>query len=144
MANGQVAHQGVRRYLELKLREGLDGPLADGSAVDQSPLLRLAAKVEVGRDRKVGAKVEFLMDQGDAERGSAARRVDDHRLPIAHNLAAVRGLNASEDLHQSGFASPVFADDGEDFSCLHRHIHRVEGQDPGKALANVVRRQQRH
>ena len=144
VANGQVAHQGIRRHLELKLREGLDGPLADGSAVDQSPLLRLAAKVEVGRDREIGAKIEFLVDQGDAERSSAARGIDDHRLAIAHNFATVRSLNASENLHQSGFASPVFADDGEDFSGLHRHIHRVEGQNPGKALANVARSQQRH
>ena len=144
MTNGQVAHQGVRRHLKLQLRESLNGPLADGGAVDQSPLLRLAAEVEIGGDREVGAKVELLVDQGDAERGSAARRVDDHRLPIAHNLAAVRRLNAGEDLHQGRFASPVFADDGEDFSGLHRHIHCVEGQDSGKALANVARSQQCH
>ena len=53
---------------------------------------------------------------------------------MEQDFAVVGSVDAREDLHQSRFAGPIFADDGQHLAGPHGQADAVQRQDAGEPL----------
>ena len=60
----------------------------------------------------------FLMDHRDAGLMSFGGAAEIGDLALPAHLAAITAQHAGDDLHQSGFAGPVFTDQGVDLAAV--------------------------
>ena len=59
---------------------------------------------------------------------------DLHRLPVQKNRAAVWGIVACQDLHQSRLTSAIFTDDRMDLSLVNGEAHTIQRGDTTEML----------
>ena len=134
----QIAHLGVQIDLVADLREGLLCGLLPALAVHDLSVGRdLAVDGQVFHDRQVGEDGQILVDDLYAQ--ACGLRGGDvlYGLALEQHLALVAGVHAGDDLHQRGFAAPVFAGQAHDLAGPDREIDVVQGVDAAEALVNT-------
>ena len=75
------------------------------------------------------------MDEADAGGHGGVDIRKPHRLPLEEQLPLVRLIDAGEDFHQGGFASPVLPDEREDFPRIDVERDGIKGDDAREAFA---------
>ncbi len=118
-----------------ELVEQIGGLLAQLAPADDLAGVRLPPDEDVLLDREVGHEVELLIDDGDAEVLRLAGAVEDDRLAVEDDLAAVRLVDPGEDLHQGALAGAVLADEPEDFAGMDFETDVLQSEHAGEALA---------
>jgi len=71
----------------------------------------------------------MLVDHPDPGRDSLLWGVELDRLAVHPDIAGTRLVEAVEDVHQGGLASPVLAEQGVDGAALDGHVHVVVRDD---------------
>ena len=89
-------------------------------------------KHRMGRDQH-----EVLVNHADGAGQGVFRAGEMNRLPIDADLTAVGVIEPGQDVHQGAFPRAVFAEQGMDFPGADAERHIIEGNDPGKGLANI-------
>jgi hypothetical protein len=85
-------------------------------AIDEElPARRFATQEQVGRDVAAVDQGQVLEHRCDPQFARVLRAADPDRTVADLDLAAVRLVDAAQDLGQRGLASTVVADDGQDF-----------------------------
>jgi hypothetical protein len=79
-----------------------------------------------------------LIDDGDAEVLRLAGAVEDDRLTIEDDLAAVRLIDPREDLHQGAFAGAVLSDEPEDFAGMDFEADVLQSEHAWEALGDLL------
>ena len=101
---------------------------------EEAPADRLAAEIEVGRHVAHVDQGEVLKDGGDAELARRLRVADPDRVAADLELAAVRLMDAAEDLDQRRLAGAVVADDRQHLAFEHVEVDVLQGADVTEAL----------
>ena len=99
------------------------------------PAVRFPPDEDVLLDREVRHEIELLIDDGDAEVLRLAGAVEDDRLAVEDDLAAVRLVDPGEDLHQRALAGAVLPDEPEDFAGMDFEADVLQREHAGEALA---------
>ena len=111
--------------------------------VEQPAGARLAADIDVGGNVEIVEEVELLVHEGDAgahRRGDAQRAFLD---AIDGDGAGIGGDDAAQDLHQSGFAGAVLADEADDLAGCHAHRKALQRENAGIGLADARKDEER-
>jgi hypothetical protein len=64
--------------------------------------------------------------------------VEDDRLTIEDDLAAIRLIDPGEDLHQGALAGAVLPDQPEDFAGMDFEANVLQGEHAGEALGDLL------
>src|SRR6185295_3908802 len=104
---------------------------------------RMTSEKDVFTDAQLRNKHQFLMNDVDPELVSLVWSFDFDRMALPKNLAPVRFIESSDDLHESGFAGSVLADQRVDLSGLHFETHVVKHGDAAERLGDVCHSQER-
>ena len=75
----------------------------------------------------------MLVDHADAGRDRIARRVEHDRSTVEQDLAAVRAVQAGEDVHERALAGAVLAEHGMDLTHAQVEGDPVVGEDTREA-----------
>ena len=98
----------------------------------------LAAEEHVGRGRELVDQPEILVEGVDPGAYGIPPAGDLPPHAIDPDLAAVRLVDAGQDLDQGGLAGPVVADDGEHLAVPQVQIDLGDRQQPAERLADPV------
>ena len=106
--------------------------------VDGEALSFLVAEEHVLADAHIGDQRKLLVDDDDAFVLTVLDLVELTDLAFVDDIAFVGTVRpkAAEDLHQGGFASAVFTDQGVDAAAFHGEIHVVQGSCSGELLCD--------
>ena len=117
----------------------LPGPLMHRGPVEEAaPASDLVPEVDVLGDRKIGAEVEFLGDDGDPSRLGSRRPAEGHWLAIEEDGPRRRLVDAGEDLHEGRFPGAVLANEAQDLACMDFQGDVVKHGDRRKILADLL------
>jgi len=78
------------------------------------------------------------MNHGDAVLQGLPRRAQVHRTAVQAQLAGIRGIDSSDDLHEGRLAGTVFADESVHRTALDPKGYVIQGHDSGERLADVA------
>ena len=87
------------------------------------------AHEDILRYGEVGAKVEFLVNEGDALGAGFFGIAKVLFLALNYHLACVMGNFAGKDFHQSGLSGTIFTQKDIDFAFIEVEPHIIEDQD---------------
>ncbi len=90
-----------------------------------------------------GNQHAILVNHPNAQANGIQWRPEGDLLPINKNLAFIGLYQPEEDLHQSGLASAVLAENGVNFTCSYLEIDMVIGCDTWVSLRDSSRLQDR-
>ena len=85
----------------------------------------------------MGAHVQLLMDNGNAQLLRLARGEVAHLLSKDFHAARIPRINAAEDFHQGGFARAVLAQQGHDLPRPQVKGYVVQGFHARECLVDV-------
>ena len=135
LGDGEGADDRARIEVHSELVEQIGGLLAQLAPADDLAGVRFPPDEDVLLHREVRHEIELLIDDGDAEVLRLAGAVEDDRLTVEDDLAAVRLIDPGEDLHQGALAGAVLADEPEDFAGMDFETDVLQRQHTGEALA---------
>ena len=139
LRDGQGADLRGRIDVEPKLREQFPGHLGHFAVVDQAErIFRLAPDPYVFGDRHPVHQRQFLMDHSDALLQGIEWAGQNDLLAAQADGAAVRRVNAGDDLHQRRLAGAVLAHQGVDAAGAQPKLHVVQRHDAGKFLTDAL------
>ena len=110
--------------------------------VDPPGLFRIAAKVDILRDRQIREELELLMDHGDAVLERGDRRGDMDSFAVSQDLAAVHRQSAGQDVHQRGFTGAILADECMNLALLQAEVHMIQRMGAGELFVDLLHFQQ--
>ena len=87
---------------------------------------------------RLGARLEFLEDEGNSQRRGLARMGQVDRLAVDADLAVVGRQDASQQVNEGALAGAVFADQGMDFTAPQLDVNPIQGPDAGKTLGETA------
>jgi hypothetical protein len=99
--------------------------LSDGAFVEEAKASGLAAEENVVSDGERGNEIYLLVNRADAGRFGFAGRARIDGATGEFDGAAIRGINTSESLDESGFAGAILAHKGVDFTSAQGEVHAV-------------------
>ena len=136
LAAGQLPDLGGERGdVDAQIAHHLARALEHLLAIDEEAVAdRLAAEIEVGRDVAHVDQREVLEHRRDAQLARRVRVGDPDRPAADLELAAVRLMNAAQDLDQGRFAGAVVADDRQHLALEHVDVDVLQGADVTEAL----------
>ncbi|MNN24388.1 hypothetical protein D3C81_1378200 [compost metagenome] len=74
---------------------------------------------------------EVVGEDGGERLAIIVARLGAHYLAVEPQLAALRGIEAEQQLDQGGLATAVFTDDEHDVATLHLKVHRAQAEGCG-------------
>ena len=110
----QRAYDGSGTYVDGEALQKFRRHLVLLALVEHDALHRFTADENILRHAQIFHQVQFLMDDGDAQRLRVARVVNIYALAVEQDFARVHLIYAREHLHQRRFPSAVFA---------HQRVH---------------------
>ena len=102
--------------------------------VEQGAAQGFAAEEDVLGDSEVRGEEGFLMDHRDAGLMGFGGAGEVGGLALPAHVAAVSAEHAGDDLHQSGFAGSVLADEGMDFTGVDLKVAALESGDASEVF----------
>src|SRR5450432_1158922 len=133
LRDGKTSYHYVRIDVGTEIAYCLTRAFVHCTIVDHHALGQLAAEIHILCDREIGREKDFLVNQD----GAAPLRVDRsrqrHGFAVDPQFAARRLQMAGEQLHESGLAGSVLADDSVNLPGIDRqadilqHLDRTEG-----------------
>ena len=102
-------------------------------AIEHAETRDFAAEKQAFGDGQMVGKIEFLMDDDDAERFRSAVRRQLDRLTIKEDFARGRLLETGKDLDEGRLAGAILAHESVDLASAkikvdaEQHLHAVEG-----------------
>ena len=103
--------------------------------VDPRPIHRahlgqwLVAQKDILGNRQVRNGRQFLVHHADARSQGLARRAEMHACAVDAHFTVIVVIDAGNDFHGGGFASPVFANEAVNLAGLERHINILQRRD---------------
>ncbi len=142
LRDGELTHRRARVECEVQPLEDALCVRIQRILVEQpaQPAARLAPDKDVLRRREVAHQVEFLVNDADAQRQCLAWRTRFDRPAVNEDLARVLRVDASQHLHQRGFARPVLAHQRMNFAGHQFESAMVERAHAGERLADIAHR----
>ena len=140
--HGQRADDGGGADVDGKAGQKLRGHFILFALVEQYAVHRLAADEYVFRHRQILHQVQFLMDDGNAQRLRVARVVDLHGLAVEQDLARVHLVDACEHLHHRRFSGAVLAHQRVDFAAFQFKVAIVQRVNAWKVFLDPPHLQQ--
>jgi hypothetical protein len=113
--------------LQLRARRVVQAAPIDRAETHEA---RLMAEKDVLRDRQVRDQRAFLRHHADPAPRRVADRAQIRALSADANSAAIRMLDARQDLQQRRLAGAILADDANDLVCSDVQRHTREGLSP--------------
>ncbi|MEZ5863168.1 MAG: hypothetical protein R3D25_03510 [Geminicoccaceae bacterium] len=141
LALAEPADRCRRRVVHVDHVEQLAGALADAAPIDQRQPAEApgeAADEDVLLDREVLEEVELLVDEGEAGLLGVARPGRPVGPAVEGDAAAIRLVDAAQDVHGRRLARAVLADEAEDLALAQGEAHAVQHLDAEEALREAV------
>ncbi len=143
-ADGEVHDARVRLDLEAVALRQLAHGVARLVEVDHATPGRLPAKHDVLGHRERLHQHEVLVDHADAQVDRLPGPPYPHRGPVDEYLARVGSEQAVDDVHESGLARAVLAEQGHDLTRLKNERDVVVGDDAREDLRHAAQFENRH
>ncbi len=114
------------------------GPIVDVGDEPGQLGHRLVAHEHVLQNRQILEETGFLEDDGNSLSISVVGFADGHLLAIEIDFAAVRLMDAGDDLHHRGLAGAVLAAHGVHLPPGQLDLHVLQRLDAGEALVDIL------
>ena len=138
VGHGKLPHPGSGGDVALKFLQQLRGLFVPLRLVDEEAAVAAVAHEQVVRHGH-GLKLNHLLiHHGDAQLQGLLGRQLGVGDPVKNDLALVGLHRAVDGLDESGFAGPVFAHQGVDFSLPEGNGHLVQSRNAGVAFCDIV------
>ncbi len=108
------------------------------------PRPAMPADQQVFQHRRVLEQLDVLERARDAEARHAVRGRARDVLPLEHDAAARRLVDAADQVEDRALAGAVRTDDGEDLALLDRERHAVDGLDAAEGDRKVLHVEEAH
>ncbi len=133
IAHTEISDQLVRIHMQAVIGGNLTD-LRTRSITNAVELL--GAEYHVLKHGEVVCKHEVLEDHADSGLDGIGRALEVDLFALNGDGAFIGGLHTVEDLHQSGFAGTVLADDGVDAAAAHIQRDVTVGHDTGESFGD--------
>ena len=147
VAHVQRAHLAVHvQVVDVQRGQDSRARVVHGPPVDDAEALaapaRGVAHEDVLGDGELGVEAELLVHRGDAGGLGLVRAVEADLLAVDADRAAVRLVDARDDLDERGLAGPVLADEGMDLTGGDREVDVLQRADTREGLGDAFQREQ--
>ena len=139
----QRADLGLRIDLEPEPPAELDDALVGLGTVEERSAGRLLAEDDVLGDGQDRDQHEVLVDHVDATGDRVGRPGQSDRLAVKQDLARVGRRQPVQDVHESGLAGAVLAEEGVDLARAHVKVDGIVGDDTRIALRDAAHLERR-
>src|SRR6266436_4576418 len=109
LGDPKVLHERIRIDLDAEVGKSFLRPRPHLSISEEAPgTHEFVAQEKIFHRGKVGAQIELLKNDTDAEAKGLSSMIELHLVSLEINLSRIRLVNAGKDFHQGGFAGAVF------------------------------------
>ena len=140
LTNTEIADRDVRIELKLQFVEHPLRAAVELFGANESEAPRLATEKNIFGDRELRNERQLLMHDGDPGIFGRMHAVELAHLTVHANLALVGAvrIDAAEDVHESGFAGAIFADERVNLAGMEIDRNTIERKDARKALGDLA------
>ena len=140
LADADIRDARRRRVLQAHLRQQLFRPRKGLGPMDHALVGDLVAEEDVFGNRQERHESQFLVNDDDAEFLAVRNPAEPTDLAVVKDVAVIGsgGIDATQNLHQRGFAGAVFADQRVDLALAHLEADIVQRLDAGECLCDAT------